>query len=349
MSQAKQDMEWGAAITGFPRIDRYFPECRIAAIEAVSRFRFGIEDFGKAYGRYTFTYDAPPGPLAFRSNGIELDLYIHRDPLPDRELDLMLEDIYGVHNELVSFVEFEEYRRFCVENIAARLPVITSFDLGFIKERREYGKILVGHAIVLFAYDANSRQLRAGEQTLGYITVDFEDYERCFEQCVARDGAMFVWTVERQRSTERELSREEVSARIRANLDNLTSPHDGAGLLALNRFRKDLDAYFESPEFLTAAKPFAIPGLWVFSHERHILRKWLRAVRPLCSAPEAVDRLDEVLGSLFNRWLSADYLIEKCLISGDGRPLKRLSSHLVEIAKEEQLALDGWRALHAAI
>jgi hypothetical protein len=160
---------------------------------------------------------------------------------------------------------------------------------------------------------------------------------------------MTVWVVDRCRPTERDLSREDVALRVRANLENLTSQDPGRGIAALKRFKSDMDAYLQGPAFLTECTPFSIPGLWVFSHERHIHRKWLQAVRPLCRERGVIDRLDEVCGSLFKRWLRADYLIEKCLMSGDGRSLKGLTNHLAEIVKEEQRAVDGWEALNASI
>jgi len=192
LSQGERAFTRQTAIDGFPRIDRYFPECRIAAIEACSRFLFGVEDFGKLYGRHTFRYVKPPGPITFRDNGVELDLEIHREPLPRTELDSLMRDVYGIRNELVRFVDFQEYRLFCIDSIASGVPVVTNFDLGFIKQRREYGKLKSAHAIVLVGYDAERRQLRVGEQMLGDTVVDFEDFERCFEHRVASDGSMYL-------------------------------------------------------------------------------------------------------------------------------------------------------------
>jgi hypothetical protein len=343
MSQAAQPLDLGARVVGVPRIDRYFPECRIAAIEAVSRFRFGIEDFGRIYGRHTFSYSKPAGPIVFRDNGVELDLNIHREPLGPRELDDLIEDIYGVRIEIVRFDELSKYRRFCEESIARGVPVVSNFDLGFIKQRREYGKLRTGHVIVLLGYDTGGGSWQAGEQMLGELTIDRSDFEACFEHRVVTDGAMMVWTLERGRDGGRDLSAEEVSARIRGNIENLTSSNESTGLAGLARFHADLTAYLQSAEF--GGKPFAVPGLWVFSHERHIQRKWLAAVRGSFPSAAVVDDLDSLLGSLFKRWLAADYLLEKCLMSGDGRALRGLASHLNEILREERLTLAAWQGL----
>jgi len=156
-----------------------------------------------------------------------------------------------------------------------------------------------------------------------------------------------IWKVERGATPERELSRVEAAARIGANLDNLTSSDVGLGLSALTRFRADLDAYLSGPDF--RGKPFAIPGLWVFSHERHIQRKWLKSIGPLCSDPSPLGELDQILGKLFKRWLNADYLIEKCLMSGDGRALRGLSTHLSEIVNDEARAVESWHGISALI
>src|SRR5262245_14618057 len=104
-------------IDGLPRIDRYFPQCWCAVVEAVSKLRFGIEDFGRVYGRHTFQYRRPKGPIAYRPNGVELDLEIHRVPLPEGELPSRIEDIYGIRTELAKFERFEAYSRFVSDSI----------------------------------------------------------------------------------------------------------------------------------------------------------------------------------------------------------------------------------------
>jgi hypothetical protein len=337
-------------IEGLPRIDRYFPECWCATVEAVAKFRFGIRDFGKIYGRHTFYYERKPGPIVYRSNNVELDLWIHREHLQPTELESSMEAIYGIRTTIKTFDRFSAYWEYCAESIRNRVPVVTDFDLRFIKARREYGKVTNPHVIAVFGYQARERVILAAEQMIGTISVDFEDFERCFEQKIAARGNVTLWELSRAPHAERELGRDEVAARIQANLKNLGSSSDTLGLRALARFREELAEYLQSEAF--KGKPFALPGVWVFSHERHIQKKWLRAIQHLCSsqqAPEFFDEFEAVLSKLFTRWLNADYLIEKCLASGNGKALKSLPNYLRELLDDETRVVEKWVQLQAIV
>ena len=336
-------------IDGLPRIDRYFPQCWCAVVEVVSKLRFGIEDFGRVYGRHTFQYRKPSGPIAYRQNGVELDLEIHRVPLPEGELPARIEDIYGIRTDLVTFERFDAYSSFVSDSIEARVPVVTSFDLGFLKARREYGKVFTPHIIAVYGLEPKERAILVAEQMLGTTSVDDDDFVRCFEHQLARDGGASVWQLDRVKPSERDLDRHEVVARVEANVRNLASTDETLGLRGLSRFRNDLAEYLASDSF--QGRPFSVPGLWVFSHERHIERKWLQAIRHLCpnDASGIFDEFDILLSKLFTRWLSADYLIEKSLLADSGRVLKALPSYLDEIVEDERRALEKWTEIHALI
>lgn len=336
-------------VEAFPRIDRYFPQCKIAALEANARYLFGVDDFGKIYGRHSFQYQKPEGPIGFRPNGVELDVYIHRVELGELELESLIEDIFGIRTTLVRFRDLEEYRRFCLDSIRRGRPVASDFDLKFISARREYGKVENPHVVVLRGYDPRTRELLAAEQMLGTISIAPRDLEECFAHKLATFGEMHVWELSRVRENVRGLDREEVVQRCRSNLENLTSSDERLGLCGLACFQDDLTRYLAGESF--RGKPFSVPGLWVFSHERHIERKWLQAVAETCAPLDRdfLQAFDDVLSKLFNRWLGIDYLLEKCLASGSGRALKGIPKHLAEIVAEEKVATQMWLRLEALI
>ncbi len=336
-------------IQGLPRIDRFFPECWCATVEAVAKFQFGISDFGKLYGRHTFHYAKPPGPIAYRSNDVELDLWIHREELPQAELEALMATIYGVRARTLRFECFASFWEYCSDKVKSGVPVVTSFDLRFIKARREYGKVYSPHVIAIYGYRAREQIVVAAEQMIGTIGVDMHDFRRCFEHRLAADGGVVLWELSRAPQPERSLERGEVVARIRANIENLTSSEPGLGFGALAHFRTDLSAYLESGSF--GGKPFSLPGFWVFSHERHVERNWLKAVRHLCADEDSplLGDFDALLLGLFKRWLNADYLVEKCLASGNGKALTSLPSYLNQIFEEEKRALNKWSELLAQV
>lgn len=330
---------------GFPRIDRYFPECMCAAIEAVARHRFGVHNFGKIYGYHSFRYTKENGPIRFRSNGVQLDLEIHRDLIPDGTLEGAIADIYGVRAEPRRFEDTQNHRSFCAAELRAGDALPIDFDLKFIKERREYGKVDNPHIIVLFDHDPATGTFTAAEQMIGTIQISAEDFERCIAEKIERAGFAEVWQVRNSGDSERSLRRDEVLAQIARNLANLTGSSPHLGLLALDRFCADITEYIRSPDF---SAPFSVPGLWVFSHERHITRKWLSSVRLLCSdaAQPVIDQLDASCEQLFKHWLAADYLIEKCLAANSGRALRSFPAYLGKIQAEERRATESWAELH---
>jgi hypothetical protein len=334
----------------FPRIDRYFPQCKLAAFEASARFLYGIESFAKIYGRHSFEYQRPPGAtLGLRDNGVELDLFFHRVAPEDDELESLVEDIYGIQSTILVFRELELYRRYVLENLRARVPVPTDFDLKFIRERREYGRVSQPHVIVWHAHDPETGGFFAAEQMLGTIRVDRGDLEECFAQKLKSPGGEAVWELTRVRNGQRELERDEVLARCAANISNLTAADESLGLRALARFGNDMSQKVQSETF--DGRPFAIPGLWVFSHERHIERKWLAAIEHLCpnSGRSFLVEFDELLSTLFKHWLAVDYVLEKCLASQNGKALRALPKSLNELVRDEQRALEHWIRLEELV
>lgn len=332
----------------FPRIERYFPQCKIGVFEAVARFVFGIQDFGKLYGRHTFTYKREPGPIRYHANGVELDLWIHCAPLGELELESAVEDIYGLRFVAQVFQDLKSYVSYCVDNIARGLPVATNFDLKFVADRREYGKVSTPHIIALHGYDARTGSFVAAEQMLGTTTIERHDLEAGLEQVALDWGGMHVWRCVRVRDTERQLTRAEVLANIDANIENLSSSSDALGLSALGRFCADLTEYIASNG--NGGRPFSLPGLWVFSHERHVTKKWLSAIEPLCGDQRALlDDFRTLMTELFNGWLGVDYLLEKCLVAESGKGLRGLSAHLERIMSGERRALEHWQRVREAV
>jgi hypothetical protein len=328
-------------IAGLPRVDRYFPDCWCAVIEAVSRYHFGIDDFGKVYGRHGFHYQRPRANLGYRDNGVELDLEFSRSPVTTEELESSIESLYGIRTDMLTFDRLGALLDYCERSIAEGCPVVLDYDLGFIKQRREYQKVHGVHIVALYELALEERRMLAAEQMLGSIAIDFDDFESCFARRLALHGGMHVWRVSRSRSAERELERDEVRAQVLENVVNLTSTNRAFGLTALSAFRADLRAFLGSAEF--QGRPFAIPGLWVFSHERHIERKWLAAVRRTCPGDGAFfDEFDALLSNLFKGWLGTDYLLEKALLSGNGRGLRALTTFLDELAEAEARASEKW-------
>lgn len=316
----------------------------------MATFLYGTSNFGKIYGGHTFEYRRPPGPTARKANGIELDLEISREPLPENALEDRIAAIYGVRAEMALYTDFDVYWEICMRALTDRVPVIIEFDLRFIKGRREYGKLDNPHAIVLCGYDPRAQVFTAAEQMVGTISVTLDDFRNCFRHITARrTGGVRVLTVTRVNATERALRREEVLEQIDANIENLTSSNEKHGFKAIARFRADIEEYVRSKAF--QGQPFAIPGLWVFSHERHILRKWLKAIEHL--VPErglrVIEDFDVLLSRTFKRWLNTDFLIEKCLITGNGSPLASIPKYLDLVLPDEAEALERWLELQKLV
>jgi hypothetical protein len=339
--------DWGK-VEGFPRIDRYFPDCWCATVEAAARHQFQIDDFGKIYGFHSFRYRRPEGPIRFRPNGVELDLELHRAPLSPAQMNASLEDIYGVRTAIVPFADLAHYWEYCRESIGHDVPIVSDFNLKFMQARREYGKVDTPHVIALCGYDPATRSLLAAEQMIGATTISTADFVRCFENTTATAGVMRVWQVTRLPQPERALGRLDVMVRLEENLQNLDATDSTLGLGALRRCRDDVAQYLEGPAFEN--RPFSVPGLWVFSHERHIQKKWLCSVAALYpNCERLMSELDELLSQAFQTWLSTDFLLEKCLASKNGKALRAFPKYLTQALAVEERLRDGWRELYEVL
>lgn len=335
-------------LAGFPRIDRYFPQCWCAAVEAAAKHSWGISDFGKIYGWHGFSYEAAPGTLSLKENGVELDVWFHRPPLAMSELEQRIADIYGIRADLEYFRDWSDYLEHCFGRLRAGVPVVTDFDLGFIEERREFGKVLSPHVVVLYGFDAETQRFSAAEQMIGTISIGLDTLARCFEHKLGTLPGTAVWTLSRC-GDERELQLEELRLQAQSNLNNLRSSSASLGLNALRRFHAALGEHVRQPSF--DERPFSVPGLWVFSHERHVERKWLKSLAAAGVRLDAgfVQDMDAKLGQLFQRWLNVDYLLEKCLMAESGKALRSLPDHLAPIIAAEQGVTESWAAIFEAL
>ncbi len=328
----------------FPRIDRYFPHCKVAALEAIARFGFGVADFSKCYGRHSFVYERPAGLIGFRRNGVELDLELHRASVSEHELEASIEDFYGLSVEAHSFTQLPDFLRFCDERLTQGEPLVVNFNLKFIRQRREYQLVSNPHSVIFTR--CASGAYAAAEQMIGAVTLDIGDVEACFEHNLQSYGYQEVWQLARHDRVERSLSLVDVRQRVQSNLEILDSTEKGRGLLGLAQFADDIAEYVAKGLSL----PFSVPGLWVFSHERHVVRRWLQHVARLVpSERQLFEDFDAVLATSFKHWLAVDYLLEKCLVSKNAASLKSLPSYFKLLLEDERAAGELWRRLARAL
>lgn len=337
-------------IESVPRIEKYFPECFPAAIEAVCKFRFGVGDFGKIYGRHSFRYQRPSEKLRFKENGVELDIDFSCIPFQPADFCRKIEELYAVRVSQLDFESLEEFSDYCVKSIKMNTPVICDFSLGFIKGRREYGKVYTAHIVILYGYEPEASRYLALEQMLGTTTISGKDFQDNFEYFRSGSSKLSAYSLTAAGSKGRELERAEVLSEIEMNLENLRSESDDFGLRAINRLRNDLVEHFKTETY--REKSFSIPGVWVFSHERHVLRNWLKATMHLTSpriAGSFFQEFDALFARLFNGWLSFDFMMEKSLVTGNAKVLGKLPTYLDTLLQDESEAIPNWEKLRELI
>jgi hypothetical protein len=107
-------------------------------------------------------------------------------------------------------------------------------------------------------------------------------------------------------------------------------------LNALRSLAGDLHEAIESQQ-----QAFAIPGQWIFSHDRHALRRglpyWQEA--DVTSAVE-LERLERLLGEAFTFWFQMDMTIERALYEKDVGRMREALAILHKVTPIEERIAD---------
>lgn len=327
----------------YPKIDRYIPNCLFGILQAIAQYQFGVPDFHKAYFNHSFVYRKEPlVPLAI-GEGDALNIFFHRQDLLGKEGMLnRLEHYYGVRTETTEAGDFEVLLRELTDRFRAGRPVAVYADYFYVPGRRWYRVAHNPHMVCLYGFDPIAGEFLASDQLLGKFQLPLRDLRDCFDS-VRESGRGYGMTIvahaeEKPVPVSADFLARDLTTSL-ANLSDVSGCPDASGLsglAALREFTRDLTGFFRNRR--PDAKPFAIPGLWIISHEIAFMRKFLRkldrANQPL-SVRDALDRIEPLLSKSFELWYGIDMTIEKGLADGSVAETARIADSFPAILTVE--------------
>lgn len=291
-------------------VDRFFPNCVFGLVEFVAREKFGYDDIKKAWFSHSFVYRGPSGPIQLTASGVDLDVHLFDLDHARNEARERLARIYGISLDVFTYQDFgvliSEIERWTNE----KEILISSFNLGFLKGRREYQRVLRPHAIGVLGMSPDRRNLMVVDQIKGFMEIPLHDYRSCFDH-LRNIGVPFSLTLcERKPGFEAlPLRREDLRRDLQRSVANLFAESPALGLAGLRQFAEDVHAAARELRV-----PFAVPGAWVFSHARRCLSRSLRYwSEAMLVPPELIERLRGLLSASFDLWFEADMTIERSL------------------------------------
>lgn len=271
-----------------------------------ARARAGVRDLKACWFANTIEY-ARESSLAI-SPGMRSELTVRvgvgSDPL--KEAWKRLGSLYGISAHRHDFVSVEEMAQWIAHALASDVPALVTIDQSFLAERSRWRGNYSPHMVAVVGLDPSTATLDLVEQVYGRIRWSLDDFVASFCSVSSNGKNFALECLFNEPTSGSSLSAPDIVQHLDSCLSNLRSSEEGLGLNALRTMVRDASHAYE-----TFRRPFTLPGLWIFSHDRHALRRSLHYWR--LAAPgqtELFTKLERTLGACFDHWLTADSQIE---------------------------------------
>lgn len=326
------------------RIRRYYPHCAVAAAEIACLHMHDSPRFDFIYGYHTFELSAQDPVVHIAEGSGECNYSFSRESWINSAVWEEMSQWYGIvrgHRPVRALAEVVEGVK---SSLATGIPLVIDFDLGFLRGRKEYGRIFSKHVVCIIGIDEANRKVTALEQIQGLIEIDFSDLEKCITRHQEVHGAYNILRFSKLDVSMDPLER--AKARIRANLGNLESATPDRGLKALAAFRAVFSQTLALSE--SASAPFYIPGAWTFSHERYAQPFFVAGICKRfginLKSPYHKD-----FDVLHRAWLMVDGAMETNYASYDKENGARIAKYLPIISDYEARLVGMWHELLQAL
>lgn len=168
----------GIEIKTLQKIRRFYPDCFTAVFEAAGKIQFNKTELNNLYGMHTFYYEKQSNKILYDKDGINVNVYFGRDPNIINEVRRRITTIGGIAVKEKKINDFNSLL-YKIQNVLSdNKPLVCDFSLGFIKERREFGKVFTPHEICIVGIDQNNEEIFALEQILGLIKIHFNEMKK---------------------------------------------------------------------------------------------------------------------------------------------------------------------------
>jgi hypothetical protein len=335
-----QKSEWhrykAVELTNVPTLDRFFPHCTLGLVEFFARAQWELPDLKKIWFASTFEYKRASAPSWLAANQIELAGRIKYAGDVEARSFLQLDEYYGITIESLVFSDYSKLFDHVHECLQRKAPVITSFDMSLLQGERRAKGLFQPHMVSVVGWDAHQGVLKLVEQVKGKLAIPCSQFEESFKRYTEHRKEVCVLRCSRRPGhVTLPLRRDVVHAQINQALQNLYSDAANLGLNALTLLAADVVTAAQAEK-----KAFVIPGLWVFSHDRHALLKGLPYWRQAGIAKDdQLTSLHSVLDAAFQAWFEIDMMIERALYEQDPGMMNSIAEAIRQVSGiEAQLA-----------
>lgn len=334
-----QTINWNAydstQLDAVPKLDRFFPDCTLGLVEFFAKAEWSLRDLKKIWFGSTFEYQKAVPQPRLAANGIELDVRFTTAGDVRGQGFQKLGELYGIQVVERPFDSFSALLAELHARLRSGKPVLTYIDMSFLQGEQRAKGLFQPHSVAAVGWNASEQTLSIVDQVRGKVAVSFAQYEESFGRYRERNLDFCILDCVRPEARDVPLGRSSLHAQVRAAVANLSSADARFGLRALRALTDDVSAASE-----TVQRPFAIPGLWIFSHDRHALREAVPYWREAEAADDATLRaLHEALGQAFGEWFQIDMTIERSLYEQDAARMRKVADGLRAVYRtEERLA-----------
>jgi hypothetical protein len=330
------------ALNGLPKLDRFFPDCALGLVELVARKALGVPDIKQIWFGNTFDYRPPIAPEWLSASRVEFaGTFFVTDDVRPRALRY-LERCYGFTVSPRQFVDLGALLDEIHGSLQRGVPAISMFDMSFLQEPERRSGKLRPHMIAVAGWDEAAHSLTIVDQVKGQIAIPRKQLEDSFHRFADAGHEFFI--LECRRGAQAEVSalgREQTLEDIRRAVVNLRSTEPNLGLNALRRLGADANTALEVEK-----RPFAIPGQWIFSHDRHAVRSGLRYWKEAgVASPAVLGRLDRLLGEAFGAWFQMDMTIERAIMEKSVSRMREALAALDVVVPIEVALADALEAI----
>jgi hypothetical protein len=331
----------GIPIEDYPPIRRYFPDCFWSTIESALKFQYQHREFDRVFGFHTFHYQRGQD-INVDPQTTDLNLYFGRDESWLPHIPKFVKRHHRVKIKQKKARSIKDFQKILREKLERREPVVSDFNLGFIRESRKYGQSYEHHYIAIIAIEEGTGTMIAAEQDYNIINIPHDDFIAGLERNIRQFRCVNYYVATPKHPTPAPIKKKTARLIVDHNLGNLNSNDGNSGLQALDLFRADLEAFVSDYHH---QQPFHIPGLWSHGHERFMLGPFIKAIVEdlnLDVPGDFIPNTEALFDDLHKKWFAIDMLIEKNYIRFKKKNLDRIVAILSDISRLEARAADLW-------
>ncbi|WP_340677484.1 hypothetical protein [Paraglaciecola sp.] len=331
-----------------PLTESYLPDCLFIALEQQANTVFNIPDFNRLFGEHSFHFmPKKREKLDIHFGRYEYDDYYSVvDGYISGYIANKLCTLYGLKVGVTSYAKITAFTEYLIEAFNQKKSIICEYSARCIPERVEDYQKHYGYHIAIFrGYNLDKQTFIIDDVQKCGMEVSLEDFIHSFDDILSQEGAVNIFTLEKVEHGQQYLSSQLALEEIQRNIDGIYSNEPYVGLNAIEKFMQHI-LYLPS-----VSGPYIVPGVWIFSLQRHSCIAWLTALQkdfPQFNIDVICQKMKQDLFVLAKKWKELEYLM---ILSA--KSLKITGSSIYQRFEElfvlEKEIVPLWRELQATL